>query len=200
MRRVLAETSDKPILLWFTVVPLALVFLILILYIILKPFVTEAKDVIGNHSPHNRIVKFNPERNYEKKNIAISVDFSDADEKALNHAFDIGGEETTYTLIHIVETVGAIIYGNKISDLETKTDEKLLLDYKTLLEEKGFKIEIKLGFGKPSNIIPKIINDGNYDLLIMGTHGHTGLKDLIFGTTVDKVRHKITITLFIVKN
>ena len=179
---------------------IGLFFLILILYIIFKPFVTEAKDAIGNHSPHNIIVKFNPERNYKKKNIAISVDFSDADEKALNYAFDIGEEETTYTLIHIVETIGAMIYGNKISDLETKTDEKLLLDYKRLLEEKGLKIEIKLGFGKPGKIIPKIINDGNYDILIMGTHGHTGFKDLIFGSTVDKVRHKITIPLFIVKN
>ena len=194
------ETSDNPIILWFTVVPLALGFLILILYIILKPFFTVAKDAIRNHSPHNFILKFNTERNYEKKNIAISVDFSDADEKALNHAFDIGGEETTYTLIHIVETVGAMIYGNKTSDLETKTDEKLLLDYKRLLEEKGLKIDIKLGFGKPGKVIPKIINDGNYDILIMGTHGHTGFKDLIFGTTVDKVRHKITIPLFIVKN
>jgi manganese transport protein len=33
----------------------------------------------------------------------------------------------------------------------------------------------------------------------MGTHGHTGFKDLIFGTTVDKLRHKISIPLLIVK-
>ncbi|WP_309614374.1 Nramp family divalent metal transporter [Flavobacterium sp.] len=194
------ETSENPIVLWLTVVPLAFGFLILLLYIIFKPFITDAKEVIGNHLPHSMIVKLSPERNYEKKNIAISVDFSDADEKALNHALDIGNKETKYTLIHVVETVGAMIYGNKTSDFETTTDEKLLLDYKRLLEEKGFKIEVKLGFGKPGKIIPKIINEGNYDLLIMGTHGHTGLKDLIFGTTVDNVRHKISIPLFIVKN
>lgn len=194
------ETSENPIVLWLTVVPIAFGFLILLLYIIFKPFFSDAKDVIGNHSPHNIIVKLSPERNYDKKNIAISVDFSDADEKALNHAFDIGGKETTYTLIHVVETVGALIYGNKTSDFETTADEKLLLDYKRLLEEKGFNIEVKLGFGKPGKIIPKMINEGNYDLLIMGTHGHTGFKDLIFGTTVDNVRHKIIIPLFIVKN
>jgi manganese transport protein len=193
------ENSENPIVLWFTVVPMAFGFLLLLLYIIFKPFVTEAKGIIGNHSPHNMIVKLCPERNYDKKNIAISVDFSDADEKALNHAFDLGGKETTYTLIHVVETVGALIYGNKTSDLETTTDEELLIEYKRLLEEKGFKIEVKLGFGKPGKIIAKMINEGNYDLLIMGTHGHTGFKDLIFGTTVDNVRHKISIPLFIVK-
>ena len=194
------ETSENPIILWFTVVPLAFGFLILLLYIIFKPFVSEAKEVIGNHSPHNMIVKLSPERNYDKKNIAITIDFSVADEKALNYAFDIGSKETKYTLIHVVETVGAMVYGSKTGDLETTIDEKLLLDYKKLLEEKGFQIEIKLGFGKPGKIIPRIINEGNYDLLIMGTHGHTGFKDLIFGTTVDNVRHKINIPLFIVKN
>jgi manganese transport protein len=49
-------------------------------------------------------------------------------------------------------------------------------------------------------VIPKIINDGHFDILIMGTHGHKGLKDLLFGTTVDKLRHKISIPLLIVKN
>lgn len=194
------ETSENPIVLWLTVVPLALGFLILLLYIIFKPFFSEAKTIIENHSPHNIILKINTQGSYVKKNIAISVDFSDADEKALNHAFDIGGKETKYTLIHVVETVGAMLYGNKTSDHETTIDEKLLLDYKKLLEEKGFSIEVKLGFGKPGKVIPKMINEGNYDLLIMGTHGHTGFKDLIFGTTVDNVRHKITIPLFIVKN
>lgn len=99
-----------------------------------------------------------------------------------------------------METVGALMYGSTTSDRETSLDEKLLLDYKSLLEAKGFHIDVKLGFGKPGKVIPKIINEGDFDLLIMGTHGHTGFKDLIFGTTVDNVRHKISIPLFIVKN
>ena len=194
------DASENPTVLWFTVVPLAIGFLILLLYIVFKPFISDAKSVINNHSPHNIILKLNTRGGYHNKNIAISVDFSDADEKALNHGFDIGGKETKYTLIHVVETVGAMLYGNKTSDYETTIDENLLLEYKSLLEERGFQIEVKLGFGKPGKIIPKIINEGNYDLLIMGTHGHTGFKDLVFGTTVDNVRHKINIPLFIVKN
>ena len=194
------EASENPIILWLTVVPLAFGFLILLLYIIFKPFFGEAKKVIENHSPHNTILKLNTSKSYARKRIAVSVDFSAADENALNHAFDIGGKEAKYTLIHSVETVGAMMYGNKTRDHETSLDEKLLMDYKRLLEEKGYHIDVKLGFGKPGKTIPKIINEGNFDLLIMGTHGHTGFKDLIFGTTVDNVRHKINIPLFIVKN
>lgn len=194
------ETSENPLILWFTVVPLAFGFLFLLLYIVFKPFVTKAKHNIDNHSPHNLKLNFSKTESYDKKNIAISVDFSDADEIAINSAFELGGSQANYTLIHVVETVGAIMYGENIEDHETTIDEKLLKEYEVMLIEKGFKVDSKLGFGKPNTTIAKIVNEGNFDILVMGTHGHTGFKDILFGTTVDKLRHKISIPLFIVKN
>ena len=193
------KTSENPIILWITVVPLAIGFLILLLYIVFKPFVTKSKQEFQNHSPHNLNLQFSKRGTYNKKRIAISVDFSLADEVAINHAFELGGMEAKYTLIHVVETVGAMVYGKNIEDHETLIDAKLLTEYKEMLSEKGFNIKTKLGYGKPNNVIPEIINQGNFDVLVMGTHGHTGFKDLIFGTTVDKLRHKISIPLFIVK-
>jgi len=193
-------TSTNPLLLWLTVVPLAISFLILLLYIVFKPFITKAKIDIQNHSPHNLKLTLSKSGNYTKKNIAVSVDFSDADEVALNNAFELGGIGAKYTLIHVVETVGAMIYGENIDDHETIIDEKLLEQYKVMLTEKGYKVATQLGFGKPNKVIPEIINKGEFDILVMGTHGHTGFKDLIFGTTVNKLRHKIAIPLLIVKN
>lgn len=193
------ESSDHPMVLWFTVVPLAFGFLGLLLYIIFNPFIVKAKNKNVNHSPHNLKLKFSPRESQSIKNIAVSVDFSSADEAALNKAFELGGIDTEYTLIHIVETVGALMYGVHVHDHETTIDEKLLLKYKDMLSGKGFKIKTELGFGKPAKVIPKIINEGNFDILVMGTHGHTGLKDILFGTTVDKLRHKISIPLLIVK-
>ena len=194
------ETSEDPIVLWFTVVPLAFGFLILLLFIVFKPFITKAKQDIENHSPHNLNLQFSKTGSYNKKNIAISVDFSSADAVAINSAFELGGLEAKYTLIHVVETVGAMVYGKNIEDHETLIDAKLLAEYKAMLSLKGFKIKTKLGYGKPTKVIPEIINKGSFDVLVMGTHGHTGFKDLLFGTTVDKLRHKISIPLFIVKN
>ena len=194
------ETSENPIILWFTVVPLAFGFLFLLLYIVFKPFIAKTKHSIDNHSPHNLKLDFSQSELNDKKNIAISVDFSDADEIAINSAFEIGGKEANYTLIHIVETIGAIMYGENIEDHETTIDEKLLKEYEVMLTEKGFKVDSKLGFGKPNATIAKIVNEGDFDILVMGTHGHTGFKDILFGTTVDKLRHKISIPLLIVKN
>jgi manganese transport protein len=193
------QTSENPKVLWVTVVPLAIGFLLLLLYIVFKPFIVREKLSIINHSPHNLVLNFSQSGTYSKKNIAISVDFSNADEVALNNAFELGGLAAKYTIIHVVETVGAMMYGKNIDDHETSIDEKILKEYKEMLSRKGFDVEIQLGFGKPTSVIPKIINEGEFDILVMGTHGHTGLKDLLFGTTVDNVRHKIKIPLFIVK-
>ncbi|AOW08835.1 Nramp family divalent metal transporter [Flavobacterium gilvum] len=193
------ESSENPTILWFTVVPLALFFLGLLLYIVFNPFISKSKQDIENHSPHLLKLQFSKSGSYDKKNIAVSVDFSLADEIALNSAFELGGIEAKYTLIHVVETVGAMVYGENIEDHETQIDKKLLREYEVMLSQKGFRVKTELGFGEPTKVISTIINDGNFDVLVMGTHGHTGLKDLIFGTTVDKLRHKISIPLLIVK-
>jgi manganese transport protein len=194
------ETSENPVILWFTVVPLAIGFLLLLLYIVVKPFINKSNHDITNHSPHNLNLKFSQQIINTKKNIAIAVDFSKADEIAINSAFELGGKDANYTLIHVVETVAAMLFGDNVDDHETSIDEKLLEQYKTMLTDKGFKVGTKLGFGKPNKVIPSIVNENKFDLLVMGTHGHTGLKDILFGTTVDKLRHKISVPLFIVKN
>jgi manganese transport protein len=90
--------------LWLTVVPLAF-SLILLVYIVLKPFITKSRDAFHNHSPHNLKLRFSQSKVILRKNIAVSVDFSNADEVALNSAFELGGTAAKYTLIHVVETV-----------------------------------------------------------------------------------------------
>ncbi|HEY0091883.1 MAG TPA: Nramp family divalent metal transporter [Flavobacterium sp.] len=192
------ETSENPIILWLTVVPLAIGFLILLLYIVFMPFINKAKA--GNQilSPHKMLGNITRSSIYKKKNIAISVDFSDADEAAINNAFELGGTEASYTLIHIVETVTAMMYGSSSEDRERTFDEKMLFQYKEGLTAKGYKIHTALGFGKPTKAIPDIVNKGKFDILVMGTHGHSGIKDVLFGTTIDKVRHRINIPMFLV--
>jgi manganese transport protein len=112
----------------------------------------------------------------------------------------LGGKHASYTLIHVVETVGAMLHGDQASDFETASDMSYLDKYKQVLEEKGYKVDTKLSFGSPKKQIPLIVNNaGNFDILILGAHGHNWLKDIIFGTTVDAVRHKVHIPVLIIK-
>jgi hypothetical protein len=89
------------------------------------------------------------------------------------------------------KTVGAMIYGDNIDDHEP-VDEKLLGQYKDV--RKGFTVEI-MGLER----ISEIINKGDFDILVMGNPRSYWFQRFTFGTTVDKLRHKISIPLFIVK-
>jgi len=83
-------------------------------------------------------------------------------------------------------------------DYETQLDHDSLVKYQNKLQELGYNVDIQIGFGKASTEIAKIITCLDTDLLVMGEHGHGGFKDLVFGTTVDSVRHKINIPILIV--
>ena len=103
-----------------------------------------------------------------------------------------------YTFIHIVESAVARYYGKNTMDYETNLDSVSLTTYQNKLKELGYESNIQIGFGKASNEISKIVISNDIDLLVMGVHGHKGIKDLIFGSTVDSVRHKINITVLLV--
>ena len=147
--------------------------------------------------------KMKPITIYEKQvynKIAITVDFSHTDSIAISHAIAQGGKHAEYILIHCVETAGALLMEGEIADRETSEDLKSLGQYAHELKEKGYNIHTSLGYGNPKKSIPEIVNKEKADLLVMGAHGHKGLKDIIFGTTVETVRHKVNIPVLVIKD
>jgi len=101
--------------------------------------------------------------------------------------------------MHIVETAGAMWYGSEIADHEANEDAASLENYAAQLKLQGYRVETKVGYGNPRRTIPEIVNDYGADLLVMGAHGHHWAKDLVFGTTVDTVRHRVNIPVLIVR-
>ena len=193
--------SQDPIYIWIFVVPVTALAVGVLLYITIEPFVMKSRAV-KNLVPHlspKALQKLPQKQVYQ--NIAIALDFSKTDGKTLSSAMQLGGTHARYTLIHVVETVGAMLYGDQAQDHETSTDMEYLTQYKNSLEEIGFTVTTQLSFGSPKKQIPKIVNDsGEFDILILGAHGHSFFKDLIFGTTVDAVRHKVSIPVLIIKD
>jgi manganese transport protein len=193
------HSASNPYLVWLLVVPVAFGFLALLLYIFFKPVLAKSSKTI-KQVPHIAEVVFNESpqaMNY--RNIAVALDFSEADRQAIQRALQLGQRDATYTLIHVVETPGAIVYGKQIDDFETESDKRYLESYSGRLKDMGYTAETQLGFGNPKRKIPDIINAGSYDILVMGAHGHKLFKDLLLGTTVDTVRHRIGIPVLIVR-
>lgn len=132
------------------------------------------------------------------KKIAISLDFGELDDKVIAHALKQGGMDAEYLLLHIVETVGAGYSGHESDDNETRVDAEQLQRLAEQLTQKGFFVSMQLGYNDRVNEIVRIVKENNSDLLIMGAHRHSGLKDLLYGATVNQVRHKISIPVLIV--
>jgi manganese transport protein len=130
--------------------------------------------------------------------IAICVDFSSSDVKALTHGISQGGKESIFYLIHVVESATARAVGAETRDYETLEDWKNLQTYGNKLRQQGYTVEEKLSFGSPRKIIPQIVNELNTSLLVIGSHGHAGIQDIIYGETIQTVRHKVKCPVLIV--
>ena len=132
------------------------------------------------------------------KKIAVAIDLSSNDAKLIAHAIGQAKKDTSFVLIHVVESVSATIYGKESDDLETRKDKEKLDDYVSQLISRGFVAEGRLGFKNRSKEIVRLVKEANADMLVIGAHGHTGLKDLIYGETTDAVRHELSIPVLVV--
>ncbi len=191
--------GDQAWVLWVTAVPFSVGAGLLLLYITVKPYLekrAKEKEMIIPHGTAAQLVDL--EKPIYRK-VALCLDFSAIDSLCIRSAVAQGGKDAHYVLIHVVETAGAMVYGSEIADLESKEDKAALESYVQQLQGLGYKAEIKVGYGNPRRRIPEMIKEFDADLLVMGAHGHTFFKDLIFGTTLDTVRHRIRIPILIVR-
>lgn len=130
--------------------------------------------------------------------IAVALDFTKADEKLIAHALAQGNTEVEYQLIHIVESVSARYSNYSSDDAETRKDTERLNSYVSQLIQKGYKATAMLGYTHRVKEIVRLVNESNAEMLIMGAHRHSGIKDYVFGETIEDVRHQLTIPVLIV--
>lgn len=195
----LEAAGDNSWMVWTTAVPVCIGAGFLLVYITVKPMLDQRDAERALKAPHGTAVALNDIDRPVYNRIAICIDFSNMDSLAIRSALAQGGHAAQYVLLHVVETAGAMVYGSDIDDKESVEDQAALQNYVNQLREKDFEATLRIGFGNPKRRIPEMVKAFDADLLIMGAHGHTLIKDLIFGTTVDSVRHQIDIPVFIVR-
>lgn len=194
-------TSGSPstaIWIYALVLPIIIAVALLLLYVFLRPMLFKHKDM-PVYVPHGIAITIDELDAIKYKHIAVSIDFSANDTESIRHAIMQGGKHAEYTLIHVVETAGARYYGNEVMDQETQSDLDNLNKYVDAMQKLGYKAKPEIGYGAPARAITKIVNDEHIDFIVMGSHGHKAIKDLIFGTTVNKVRHRVKIPVLVVK-
>jgi len=200
----LAEAGLRRWVVGAVVVPLAGTLAILLVYVILKPLIDRLVSIrrpaisVGVHEirPDMKVTIQPPP---EYRSIAVALDFSGSEEKLISEAVRLAtSPEATITLMHVVESPAALVYGEAAGDLETREDTERLEAFAASLGAAGYRVDVQLGLGKPVAELERMVTACRADVVILGAHGHAGISDMIHGATADALRHRISATVVIV--
>jgi manganese transport protein len=199
------STSPVPMLVYVIVVPLMAAIFGFLLYITIKPFI---------HLPeHDRTPAWKKFSHFmlaqdelmelevlHYKRVGVSVEHIEDDRKVLAHAYTLARHhDAKLCLFHVVEGVGGVVFGSEAFDREARDDEEYLVKLAQSISNRGVEVETFLGYGSVPKEIVRLSREAEIDVLVMGSHGHRGMSDLFFGSTISPVRHELQIPIVIVR-
>ncbi len=133
------------------------------------------------------------------RSIGVALEHNAGDAEILNRALSLADpRKTQLVLLHVVDTPMSGVYGSEAGDRHADADERYLAEVVTVLTEKGFNaVSVLLHGPDRANQLVTRLRREPVDLLVVGSHGHGMMSDLLFGQTVDKVRHGLEIPMLI---
>jgi manganese transport protein len=193
------ELFEKDGMLGWKIAVIFFVVLFVILFLAMTFLPIIKKNVARKSSRiHNDTKELSNLNIHTFNSIAVALDFSINDEKLIANALSQGGREAKYILLHIVESASAKYLGKDTDDEETRIDKERLTNYANQLKSLGYTVDAFIGYRNRIKEIVRIVEESKADMLVMGAHHHSGLKDYLFGETIDAVRHQVKIPVLIV--
>jgi manganese transport protein len=133
------------------------------------------------------------------RRILVPLDHSDRDRAAVAHAAAMARQHgATIHLVHVEEGATSRLFGAMAATAEEQAGEKYLQDIVETLRRDGLNVELLVAHGSPRAEIVRAARQIQPDLVVMGAHGHTGIQDLIFGATINGVRHAVSAPVLVV--
>jgi nucleotide-binding universal stress UspA family protein len=134
--------------------------------------------------------------------ILVALENGRADETLLPHIAELAkvhGSELL--LVHVADGFAARNYDQlKLAESEEMKDDRTYLESSAeKLRGEGLSVSTFLALGDPAEGILKTAADRECDLIAMTTHGHRLLGDIVYGSTINEVRHKATMPLLLVR-
>lgn len=135
------------------------------------------------------------------KKILVAVENASSDEAMLEHVRKLarltGGE---VLLVHVADGWAARNFDQlKLAESEEiRADKEYLQMQAEAFRREGLRTEWELAMGNPPQEILRMAESSGCDLIAMASHGHKAVGDVIYGSTINKVRHNTTIPLLVV--
>ncbi len=123
------------------------------------------------------------------KAILFPTDFSTASDAALSHAETLARQSGAKLLIvHVEEPPlayggGELYYG--LPEPNSERIQKMLEDVRP--RDPAVAFEHRLTMGDPAGEVVRIAGDEDCEMIVMGTHGRTGLTRLLMGSVAEQI-------------
>lgn len=134
--------------------------------------------------------------------ILVALEHSDYDEAILAHVKDLARLcASSVVLIHVADGWAA----RNVKQLNLRESEEMRLDREYLdqacrsLSSDGLEVESILAAGDPAPEIAAAADREHCDLIAMSTHGHRFIKDMIYGSVANDVRHLSRVPVLLVR-
>lgn len=131
------------------------------------------------------------------KRIMVAVDFSVCSQKALRYAVALADEfQAEITAMHVVEFPRLVVphevvlVGETQEPIEVFSRRRASEELDALLDgiaPGALQIASKVGVGNVRDELLEEAEAGDYDLLVTGTHGHTGWSHLLLGSVAEQL-------------
>lgn len=134
------------------------------------------------------------------KHILIPLENSATDEVILAHIRLLGREtKARLTLIHVAD--GFLARNQqRFGESDEMREDRLYLERREAeLRADGLEVDHILAWGDPPAEVLAAAENGGCDLIAMATHGHRFLKDMLFGSVANEVRHRARIPVLLLK-
>lgn len=141
------------------------------------------------------------------KKILVPVDFSTHSEEAMRAAADLAKRYAgTVTLAYVYEPMqyalpeGYILYTpDQVSKMTSAFKERLDRAEQAMKELGAPTVEARLLEGIVAHELAELARNEAFDLIVMGTHGRTGVKRALMGSVADRVLRSAPCPVLVVK-
>jgi len=140
------------------------------------------------------------------KRILVPVDFSENSKKALRYALPLASQyKGGIVVMYVVEPAvfpSDFGFGQmSFPDVEKEMFEKAEQELKQLIEDLKTNVSIApvVKSGIPFVEVTTYADQENIDLIILATHGRTGVEHILFGSTAEKIIRKAPCPVLVVR-
>jgi len=192
--------SGAPLLVSLLAIGMATAVSLFLGYIILLPLIRGEKSWREEKPVAGALAIIEGIQTHRSKHIAAALGRDGGDAAIVGRALSLAkAEGALLTLVHVVDSAPTQVYSSDVYDEHTRDDEQYLLEIATEVRALGVAVEIALPHGDPSEQLIDFAAAHKVDMLVMGSHGHRLLGDLLWGETVDPVRHRVGIPVMVVR-